>query len=87
MIEKLRNSMDQGKFFEALLTDLSKTFDCLPHELLAAKLSAYDFDNKSTRFLFDYLTNRKQRTKIGQVYSPWDEITCSTGFYTWTSNI
>ena len=25
--------------------------------------------------MFDYLTNRKQRTKIGQVYSPWDEIT------------
>ena len=64
-----------GKFFGALLTDLSKAFDCLPYDLLAAKLSAYGFDNNSTRFLFDYLTNRKQRTKIGQVYSPWDEIT------------
>ena len=75
MIEKWRNSMDQGKFFGALLTDLSKAFDCLPHDLLAAKLSDYVFDNNSTRFLFDYLTNRKQRTKIGQVYSLWDEIT------------
>ena len=27
------------------------------------------------RFLFDYLTSRKQTTKIGQVYSPWEEIT------------
>ena len=26
-------------------------------------------------FRLNYLTNRKQRTKIGQVYSPWDEIT------------
>ena len=43
--------------------------------MLAAKLSAYGFDNNSTGFLFDYLTNRKQRTKIGQVYSPWDKIT------------
>ena len=25
--------------------------------------------------MFDYLTNRKQRCKTGQVYSPWDEIT------------
>ena len=75
MIEKWCNSMDQGKSFGALLTDLSKDFDCLPHDLLAAKLSAYGFDNNSTRFLFDYLTNRKQRTKIGQVYIPWDEIT------------
>ena len=41
---------------------------------MAAKLSAYGFDNNSTRLLFDYLTHRKQRTKIGQVYTPWDEI-------------
>ena len=75
MIEKCCNSTDQGKFFGAILTELSKAFDCLPHDLLTAKLSAYGFDNNSTRFLFDYLTNRKQRTKIGQVYSPWDEIT------------
>ena len=75
MIEKWLDSMDKSKFFGALLTDLSKAFDCLPHDLLAAKLSAYGFDNNSTKFLFDYLTNRKQRTKIGQVYSSWDKIT------------
>ena len=75
MIEKWGNSMDQGKLFGALLTDLSKAFDCLPHDLLATKLSANGFDNNSTRFLFDYLINRKQRTNIGQVCSPWDEIT------------
>ena len=72
MIEKWRDSMDKGKFFGALLTDLSKAFDCFPHDLLAAKLSAYGFDNNSAKFLFDYLTNRKQ---IGQVYSSWDKIT------------
>ena len=65
MIEKWHNSMDQGKFFGALLTDLSKAFDCFPYDLLAEKLSAYGFDNNLTRFLFDYLTNCKQRTEIG----------------------
>ena len=75
MIEKWRDSMDKGTFFKALLTELSKAFDCLPHNLLAAKLSAYGFDNNSTKFLFDYVTNSNQRTKIGQVYSSCEKIT------------
>ena len=31
LIEKWKSAADKGKSFEALLTDLPKTFDCLPH--------------------------------------------------------
>ena len=61
MIEKWRESVDEGGSFSALLTDLSKVFDCLPHELLIAKLHAYSFDMKSQNLIYDNLSNRRQR--------------------------
>ena len=54
--------------------DLSKTYDCLPHDLIIAKLQAYGHDTNSLRFIFDYLSSRKQRTKMGSTYSNWSKI-------------
>ena len=58
----------------AILMDLSKAFDCLPHDLLIAKLEAYGFGKDSLKFILSYLTNRKQRVKIGSNYSNWLRI-------------
>ena len=54
--------------------DLSKAYDCLPHDLLIAKLEAYGLDNGSLSLLLDYLSFRNQRTKIGSAYSKWSKI-------------
>ena len=40
MLEKWKSSVDKGKAFGVLLTDLSKAFDCLSYELIIAKLDA-----------------------------------------------
>ena len=45
--------------FGALLTDHSKAFDCLPHDIITAKLNVYGFDMKVLNFIYDYLRNRK----------------------------
>ena len=74
LTEKWKKSVDNGRGFRALLTDLLKAFDCLPHELLIAKLDAYGFDKSSLKLIHTYLSNRKQRVKINGRYSSWSEI-------------
>lgn len=54
--------------------DLSKAFDCLPHEILLDKLSAYGVSNHSVSLLKSYLTNRKQQIKISSILSSWADI-------------
>ena len=58
----------------AMLTDLSKAFDSLNHELLIAKLNAYNFDDSVLKLLLNYFDNRKQCVKINNEFSSWKEI-------------
>ena len=52
--------------------DLFKVYDCSPHGLIIAKLER--LDTNSLIFLFDYLSCRKLKTKIGSAYSNWSEV-------------
>ena len=67
MIEKWKTAVDNGSVFAALLTDLSKAFDCILHDLIIAKLAAYGFDTNALRLIHNYLSNRKQRVKVNSV--------------------
>ena len=58
----------------ALIADLSKAFVCLTHELLIAKLNSYGFSYDSLSRILNYLTNRKQRTRIDTTLSNWRQI-------------
>ena len=69
MIEKWKKSLDSKGSFGALLTDLSKAFDCIPRKLMIAKLDTYGFDLKTLTLVFNNLRNRKQRVKINSSYS------------------
>ena len=72
-VETCKKSINSGGVAGAVLTDLSKAFDCLNHELLIAKLNAYGFSRSALLFIHSYLTNRKQRVKVNGSFSTWTE--------------
>ena len=74
MIEMWKKALDERKVAGAILTDLSKAFDCLSHDLLIAKLAAYGCDKSALILIYDYLKNRMQRTKVNGSYSSWREL-------------
>ena len=76
MIERWKKALDNGKIAAGLLMDLSKAFDTINHKLLIAKLRAYGFDIPSLEILYDYLSDRWQRTKINSSFSTWSLILC-----------
>ena len=57
-----------------VLMDLSKSFDCLPHDLLIAKMVAYSFGHRSLRLFYNYLSDRKHRVRIGSSFREFLEI-------------
>ena len=70
MIEKFKKSLDQrGDKYAALFTELSKVFNCIPHDLIIAKLHTYGFGKALLRLMHSYLTGMYQRVKINNSYA------------------
>ena len=64
LLEEWKKHLDEKKFVGAVLMDLSKAFDCIPHDLLIAKMDAYGFDFNTLVFFYSYLKRRKIYSKL-----------------------
>ena len=73
-VEKWEKVVDDEGVFGALLTDLSKVFDCIPHDLIIAKLEANGFHKDTIKLIYDYLSKRKQMFEVNDACSLWKDI-------------
>ena len=64
LIEDWKKSLDDKNIIGAVLMDLPKAFDYIPHDLLVAKLHAYGFSMDAITFIYSYMKRRKQGVKI-----------------------
>ena len=74
MFNKWHSCLDNSGVAGTILMDLSKAFDCLPHELVLAKLHTYGVHIKSLKLLQGYLSNPTQRVKLDSTFSSWLKI-------------
>lgn len=73
-VEDWKQALDNKEVIGTVLIDLSKAFDSMPHDLLMAKLKAYGLTDAAVSLLNSYLSNRKQRVRLGSKTSPWLDI-------------
>ena len=74
LIEDWRSKLDNNYLVGAIILDLSKVFDCIPHDLLIAKLHAYGFDEDALVLIYSSLKRRKQCVRINNTYSSFKRL-------------
>ena len=74
LLHSWQRELDSGGFGGTILMDLSKANDCISPELLIAKLECYGLDEISLKLILNYLSHRKQRTKVESSFSSWFDI-------------
>ena len=67
LLEEWRENIDKNYVVGEVLMELSKAFDCIPHDLLLAKLAAYGVDENLLCYIYSYLLNRKQCVRINNI--------------------
>ena len=74
LTEEWRKNLDDDYIVGGVLMDLSKAFDCMPHDLLIAKLDSYGLDRNLLKYINSYLDNRKQCVRINNINSSFNDI-------------
>ena len=74
LLEDWRKALDKNECVAAIMMDLSKAFDWLPHGLLIVKLKAYGLSEGAVKLLDSYLSDRSQQIRLGPHTSSWEKL-------------
>ena len=74
LLHSWQKDLDNSGFGGAIFMDVSKAYDCLPHDLIIKMFEAYGLSKNNLKLLLDYLKGRKQRVKIGSSNSFWSNV-------------
>ena len=74
MAREIRREFVGGEIVGGTLMDLSIAFDCIPHDLIIAKLAACGIGRETLGLIYFYLESRKQCVKINNTFSDYNEI-------------
>ena len=74
IVHQVSATLDKGQQALACFFDLSKAFDRVSHSQLLQKLERYNITGSVLKWFDDYLTHRRQRVRVNQSVSSWQDI-------------
>ena len=73
-VDKIVNALDSGSVVCAAFLDMRKAFDSLDHVTLLQRLQELGVHNTELRWFWNYLSDRYQRVKCGDLFSDWGAV-------------
>ena len=64
LLEEWRERLYKNCIVGAVLMDLSKAFDCIPHDIIIVKLAPYGIERETLGLIYAYLKGQKQCVKL-----------------------
>ena len=69
VLNKITKYIEDGETLDMIYLDFKKAFDSVPHKRLLLKLESYGIRGKLLTWIDSFLSNRKQKVKVGEELS------------------
>ena len=74
LLQPWQEEINKSGFLGTIAMDLSKSYNCPPHDLLVARFESYNIGKNGLNLIHKYLKKFKQRTNKSSSYTDWCDI-------------